>query len=154
MSWTKDPASWPSPEDRPRHHWLIEKRLAEALLTSSPEEREAVTRDVYNRLFDEVPWHDANVAAAQVQDAYEERWFQCYGPLTRPDDVLLDIGCGRGGLVKRFAPSVSEAIGLDASDAMVDIAERGGPPTPVSLSATCSHRPCRIDRWTSLSAVS
>ena len=86
-----------------------------------------MTRDVYNRLFDEVPWHDANVAAADVQQAYEEHWFQCYGPLTRPDDVLLDIGCGRGGLVKRFATSVSEAIGLDASDAMVDIAQRGKP---------------------------
>ena len=104
---------------------FIQKRLADALRMSTAGEREAVTRDVYNRLFDEVPWHDANVAAAEVQEAYEEHWFQCYGPLTRPEDILLDIGCGRGGLVNRFAPSVSEAIGLDASDAMVEIAGRG-----------------------------
>ena len=107
--------------------WLIERRLRDELLASSPAERERVTREVYNKLFDEVPWHDANVAHHDATDAYEEHWFQLYGPLTRPDDVLLDIGCGRGSLVRRFAGAVAEAIGLDASDAMVAIAGQSKP---------------------------
>jgi SAM-dependent methyltransferase len=126
-TWTKDPRSWPPVDDRPRQHWLIERRLREELLASSPAERERVTREVYNKLFDEVPWHDANVAHHDTTDAYEEHWFQLYGPLTRPDDVLLDIGCGRGSLVRRFAGAVAEAIGLDASDAMVAIAGQSKP---------------------------
>ena len=126
-SWTKDSSSWPPVADRARHHWLVEQQLRKELLASSPADREDVTRDVYNRLFDEVPWHDANVADTGAEDAYEEHWFQLYGPLTRPDDVLLDIGCGRGGLVNRFARAVSQGIGLDASDAMIAIAEQTKP---------------------------
>lgn len=126
-SWSNDPSSWPPVAERTRQHWLVEQRLREELLASSPADREHVTRDVYNRLFDEVPWHDANVADTGTEDAYEEHWFQLYGPLTRPGDVLLDIGCGRGGLVNRFARAVSEAIGLDASDAMIEIAEKSKP---------------------------
>ncbi len=126
-SWSSDPSSWPPVAERARQHWLVEQRLREKLLASSPADRERITRDVYNRLFDEVPWHDANVADTGTVDAYEEHWFQLYGPLTRPDDVLLDIGCGRGGLVNRFARAVSQAIGLDASDAMIEIAEKSKP---------------------------
>lgn len=126
-SWSNDPSSWPPVAERPRQHWLVEQRLREELLASSPVDRERITRDVYNRLFDEVPWHDANATDSNIEDAYEEHWFQLYGPLTRPDDVLLDIGCGRGGLVNRFARAVSQAIGLDASDAMIAIAEKSKP---------------------------
>lgn len=125
-SWTKDPNSWPPVAERARHHWLVEQELREELLASSPVDREHVTRDVYNQLFEKVPWHSANVDDSAA-DAYEEHWFQLYGPLTRRADVMLDIGCGRGGVVNRFARAVSEAIGLDASDAMIEIAERSKP---------------------------
>ena len=127
QSWSRDPNSWPPVAERARHHWLVEQQLREELLASSPTDREQITRDVYNRLFDEVPWHDANIADSTTEKAYEEHWFRLYGPLTRLDDVLLDIGCGRGGLVKRFAAAVSQAIGLDASDAMIAIAEESKP---------------------------
>ena len=124
-SWTKDETTWPPEAERRREHWLVEQRLAQELLASSPENRLDVTRKVYNDLFELVPWHDANVADEDEEDAYEEHWFQMYGPLTRPEDVLLDIGCGRGGLVNRFSWAVDRAIGLDASDAMVEIANKG-----------------------------
>ncbi|SEP21069.1 class I SAM-dependent methyltransferase [Trujillonella endophytica] len=126
-TWTQDPRSWPPAADRARHHWMVEHRLRQELLASNAAERERVTREVYNELFREVPWHDANVADAGTTEAYEEHWLRLYGPLTRPTDVLLDIGCGRGSLVRHFARVVAEAVGLDASDAMVAIAEQSQP---------------------------
>lgn len=127
QSWTADPTTWPPEADRSRRQWEIERALRETLLASAPEQREKVTREVYNELFARVPWHDANVAEVDGEDKYEEHWFQLYGPLTRPTDTLVDIGCGRGGLVRRFAPAVSKAIGIDASDAMVEIACEAAP---------------------------
>ncbi|MFD6058898.1 class I SAM-dependent methyltransferase [Rhodococcus wratislaviensis] len=118
---------WPPPEDRDRVHWKIERGLREELLASTPDTRESVTRDVYNRLFEEVPWHKAHVTDAASEEAFEEGWFQQYGALTRPTDTVVDVGCGRGGLIRRFAPAVRECIGIDASDAMVELADQERP---------------------------
>jgi SAM-dependent methyltransferase len=126
-AWTKDPETWPPESERPKIHWQIERKLRATLLASRPENREDITREVYNRLFDEVPWHDANVADEADENAYEEYWFRLYGPLTRRTDTLLDIGCGRGGLIRQFAPAVADCIGIDASDAMVAIASEHKP---------------------------
>lgn len=125
--WTDDPATWPVVADRPRAHWELERELREELMASTPANREEVTKRVYDRLFDEIPWHDAEERDPAEEQAYERHWLRLYGPLTRPSDVLLDVGCGRGGLVREFAQSVAEAIGIDASDAMVEIANQGKP---------------------------
>lgn len=122
-----DSASWPPAADRARIHWEIERGLREELLASTPENRAEVTRDVYNRLFEEVPWHIANAKDEAEETAEEEMWFRLYGPLTRPTDTLVDLGCGRGSVVHRFAGAVRECIGIDASDAMVELAQRTRP---------------------------
>jgi SAM-dependent methyltransferase len=41
-----------------------------------------------------------------------------------PDQVVLDIGCGPGAAVRAAAGSVARAVGVDRSEAMVDIARR------------------------------
>jgi SAM-dependent methyltransferase len=107
--------------------WEVERGLAQELLASSSSDREAVTRDVYNRLFSLVPWHDANTQDPDAELAFEDEWFEMYGPLTRPDDVLVDVGCGRGGLIRRFSVAVRECIGIDASDEMVSLASAEKP---------------------------
>jgi len=38
----------------------------------------------------------------------------------QPDDVALDIACGPGTVVAAFAPLVQRAVGLDATEAMLD----------------------------------
>jgi SAM-dependent methyltransferase len=126
-SWTSDPATWPPPAERDREHWLIERGLREELLRSSPAQRDDVYRDVYNRLFDQVPWHEGNQRAEDVENAYEDLWFRLYGPLTRPGDTLVDLGSGRGSLIRRFAPAVTACVGIDASDAMVELSRRTAP---------------------------
>ncbi len=125
--WTDDPATWPPPSAQRRAHWLIERELRERLLASSPGDRDAVTREAYNDLFRRVPWHVANEPPSDDEDAYEDYWFRLYRSATRPTDTLVDVGCGRGGLVRRFAPAVAEAIGIDASDEMASIARAGAP---------------------------
>ncbi|MFC9554372.1 hypothetical protein ACFTWF_26415 [Rhodococcus sp. NPDC056960] len=63
---------WPPPEDRARVHWNIERELREELLASTPRHARGRTRDVHNRLFDEVPWHRAHVTVAASEEAFEE----------------------------------------------------------------------------------
>lgn len=41
-----------------------------------------------------------------------------------PEHVVLDIGCGPGAAVRVAAPMVSRAVGVDRSQAMVEIAMR------------------------------
>jgi ubiquinone/menaquinone biosynthesis C-methylase UbiE len=41
-----------------------------------------------------------------------------------PDQVVLDVGCGPGVAVRAAAGSVARAVGVDRSEAMVDIARR------------------------------
>ena len=42
----------------------------------------------------------------------------------RPDDVLLDVGCGSAGLLVEQASHVSYVAGLDASEMQVEMARR------------------------------
>jgi len=126
--WTDDPRTWPPPHERRRRHWLIERDLREELLASPADERDETYRDVYDRLFAAVPWHAANQPPDPDDAAHEAAWFTLYGPLVRPADTLADIGCGNGGLVRSFAPAVERAIGIDASEAMIEQCRRVAPP--------------------------
>lgn len=101
--------------------------LREELLASTRHNRADVTRDVYDRLFDQIPWHKAHTMDPSYEFAYEEEWFRQYGPLTRPTDTLVDLGCGRGGLIHQFATAVHDCIGIDTSAAMVALAKRDAP---------------------------
>ncbi|MDJ0960159.1 MAG: class I SAM-dependent methyltransferase [Acidimicrobiia bacterium] len=44
--------------------------------------------------------------------------------------AVLDIGCGPGAAVRAAAPSVARAVGVDRSDAMVEIARRRSQKVP------------------------
>lgn len=127
-TWTADPATWPPEKEQRRAHWLVERELRERLLASSAEDRDEVTRDVYNELFRRVPWHIVHDPPGADEIASEDYWFTLYGPLTKPSDTLVDLGCGDGHLVRRFAPAVRECIGVDASDDMVAMCEAMGIP--------------------------
>jgi SAM-dependent methyltransferase len=119
--------AWPPPEDRNRVHWLVERELRQELLASSAADRAAVTRDVYNRLFEEVPWHHANVGHAGTSEDYEQIWFRLYGSVAKATDTLVDLGCGSGNLIRGFSHAVRECIGIDTSDVMIELAENARP---------------------------
>jgi SAM-dependent methyltransferase len=124
--WTEDPATWPAPSDRAREHWLIEQELREELLRARPEDRPSAYKEVYERLYREVPWHEANTRSEAEDESYEDLWFRLYRPLMKDGDVLVDLGCGRGSLLRRFAGSLERCIGIDVADAMIDLSRSGG----------------------------
>ena len=72
--------------------------------TDTPYDRVA---SLYDRVFDSV---------SMRQREYD--WFETHG---RPssEDVLLDLGCGNGALLREAAPRVKKAIGIDASAGML-----------------------------------
>lgn len=41
-----------------------------------------------------------------------------------PNHIVLDIGCGPGAAVRAAAPHVARAVGIDRSEAMIEIAQR------------------------------
>jgi ubiquinone/menaquinone biosynthesis C-methylase UbiE len=46
------------------------------------------------------------------------------GPFVQPDDVVLDLGCGIGRVVKYVAPQCREVWAVDASEKMLEMGRR------------------------------
>ncbi|MBF0254682.1 MAG: class I SAM-dependent methyltransferase [Candidatus Omnitrophica bacterium] len=57
----------------------------------------------------------------------------------RPDDTVLDIGCGNGYSTRRFAGSIKSILGLDYSQEMIDQARKAEDNPP-----NVSYRVCDI----------
>jgi SAM-dependent methyltransferase len=55
-----------------------------------------------------------------------QRWLEIetIRQFLRPEDRLLDVGCGSGYTTQLIAPSVREAVGIDSSPGMVDRGNR------------------------------
>ncbi len=59
--------------------------------------------------------------ADRSRDGVVERWVRTFAPPRRPHDALLDIGCGYGFLLERFAPDY-RLCGVDISEHAVAVA--------------------------------
>jgi SAM-dependent methyltransferase len=117
--WTDDPATWPPTDhERERAHWLIERELRERLLASRRAERERVTAEVYDELFRRVPWHPGNTGVGVDEEA-NARWIAARAGLVPRGGTVVDLGCGRGAVVRGFARRAGRAIGIDASEEMI-----------------------------------
>jgi SAM-dependent methyltransferase len=59
-------------------------------------------------------------AEATHQDVWQ-RWLEIetIKPFLRPDDRLVDVGCGSGYATRILAPLVREALGIDFSESMI-----------------------------------
>jgi SAM-dependent methyltransferase len=72
-------------------------------------------------------------------------------PRTLPDALdltgserLLDVGCGPGSLTNLLAPHVAEAVGIDASGEMVDVAARAAGPNTLFLRLRAEELPAGL----------
>ncbi len=101
-------------------HYLVERRLADNLRTSTKCERE---NGAYNRLYDtllnEIYDHPRRAASHDPSDDYADRQVRLLRRELRPDDVFLDIGGGDCRIALSVAPHVSKSIVVDVSDALV-----------------------------------
>jgi SAM-dependent methyltransferase len=60
---------------------------------------------------------------------------------------LLDVGCGPGSLTNLLAPHVAEAVGIDASAEMVDVAARLAPPNTLFLRLRAEELPAGLGHF-------
>jgi SAM-dependent methyltransferase len=60
---------------------------------------------------------------------------------------LLDVGCGPGSLTNLLAPHVAEAVGIDASAEMVDVAARAAAPNVLFLRLRAEELPASLGHF-------
>ncbi len=90
----------------------------------SPEAKKASSREHFDR------W------SREYERDHVSRWLQelqleALGALElRPDDHLLDVGCGSGAAVRAAAPTVAHAVGVDLSQGMIARAHELAGATP------------------------
>ncbi|ASC70764.1 putative S-adenosylmethionine-dependent methyltransferase [Halomicronema hongdechloris C2206] len=116
-----DTRSW----DDLRHHYLIEKELANRLRHSTRTER--IEHHLYTTLYDElfrrVPHHSQRSRKATDFTRYliNQRvdLITHFNPSSQGKSTLLDIGCGDGHLVKAASPHFQTVYALDVSAEIV-----------------------------------
>lgn len=99
------------------YQYRVERELADRLRGASREERTHLYSAVYDELFQRVPSHPqlSWKADPSQRSAIIENQARLLGPLLGPDAVFLEIGSGDGGLLRRLAPLVRRATGVDVS---------------------------------------
>jgi len=104
--------------ERLRHHFEVERELAERLRRSTRSERTGLLGRLYTELFERVPDHPRltrreTEASSKAAVAARLRLLE---PFIRSDQVFLEIAPGDCRLCFAVAPRVREAIGADISD--------------------------------------
>ena len=104
--------------DALRHHYLVERDLADRLRRAAPADRKALYRTVYNELFARVPDHPQNVwkASPEQTRARVAQQLRLLRPFLTADDTFLEVGAGDCSLTMAAATGVRQAFGVDISD--------------------------------------
>lgn len=82
-------------EEQVRHHFELEKRLTEQLLSSAPDARRATFERCYDELYSALPWLNSGDPARSVGI-----WPFLLGP---PPRSIYEVGSGQGGLARALA---------------------------------------------------
>ncbi len=96
-------------------HYELEKRLAARIMNAPSDERAGVSLEAYDELFRSIPWHDGHHDGEELG----AKLLEVYAPYlrqTRPDDRVLEIGCGLGTQARLFAERCRSYAGVDISE--------------------------------------
>ena len=116
-----------------RHHFEIERDLAQRLMHTPAPQRLAQYAQVYDELFRRVPDHpQLNPAPLALSTSVREQW-PWLQPYVRPHHHLLEIGPGDGALARWACAHVRQVSTVDVSHTMLSAALRE--PVPVQLRA-------------------
>jgi SAM-dependent methyltransferase len=99
-----------------RQWYLLEKRLAHQILSSSRHNRTEITIEAYDELFSQIPWHPALSRSAKAeQENLEGKWI-FFGHLLGPHSNVLEIGTGNANLTRFLAQETTgRCAGIDIS---------------------------------------
>lgn len=100
-------------------HYLLERRLAERLLSSPKTERGKVYSQVYAELFASLPDHPQHTRGSADDARSIQLNVKYLRDLLTQDCAFLEIGCGDAATSFAVAGSVGHAYGLDVTDALI-----------------------------------
>jgi SAM-dependent methyltransferase len=109
------------PPERLIAHYELERRLADRLRAAGRDERSRLYTEVYSELFDSLPDHPQKTASGSRTDRIAKQ-VRLLKPLMQRGDVYLEIGCGDALLPFALSTFTREALGLDVTDALVNLA--------------------------------
>lgn len=125
-----------SPE-RVRHHYVIERELADRLRGASRAERATLYATVYDELFRRVPDHPQLADEPSAHERHRDDQLPLLRPLVGPESTFLELGAGDGDVSRALAPHVRRAIAVDVSE---EILPRGERPPNMELLVTDGQR--------------
>jgi SAM-dependent methyltransferase len=113
---------WPLPAGRTlaqlRHHYDVEKSIADRLKTTSKAGRKLIYRDMYDELFREVPDHPRLHQRADRDSTATLNAFKLgmLKDLLTKSTLFVEIAPGDCMFVREVAARVRQAVGIDISD--------------------------------------
>jgi SAM-dependent methyltransferase len=104
-----------------RHHYEIERELADRLRTAPTEDRTHLYSEVYDELFRSVPDHPQLVwkADPSIRSARVEKHLDTIGRFLPPGGTYLEVGAGDCALAFRVAEKASKVYAVEVSDEIV-----------------------------------
>ena len=122
-----------------RHHYEIERELAQRLRTAPRDERRSLYTALYDELFRRVPQHPLLIRKGDPADAARRTAWKLalLERYLRPEMVVLEVGPGDLSLACALAPRVRKVYAVDVSE---EIMRRGDlpPNLALALSDGCS----------------
>ena len=103
--------------ERLRHHYLIERQLADHLRNSTKDDRTKLYQSVYDELFRRGPDHPqlTRRADAAAQAAAIANHVRLLGRFLKPTSVFMEVGAGDCSLSLEIARRVSRVYAVDVS---------------------------------------
>jgi SAM-dependent methyltransferase len=120
--WPRGDETQHRPAHRIRHHYEVERELADRLRLADRNERALLYPLLYDELFEGVLDHPQLVLKEQPsrRARYVQRRLRALRRFLNPDAVYLEIGVGDAALASAVAPYVSKVYGIDVSKQILD----------------------------------
>ena len=115
----------PVEDEKTRIHYELEKKLAQRILESAPEVRTEVSREAYEELFANVPWHMQLHLSPEERNRRLMEKAAAFLPLIPPGSDVLEIGCGSAELGPMLIERGCRYLGVDIAPAVLARAPEG-----------------------------
>jgi SAM-dependent methyltransferase len=100
------------------HHYTVERELADRLRNAPREQRQALYAEVYDELFQRVPFHPQLQWKDEPAQSRErvERQLKLLGRVLRPGITFLELGAGDCSLSAAVAPAARKVYAVEVSE--------------------------------------